>query len=220
MSKYIIHSCPERMWYVNNYLIPSIRDQSIDDVSAWCDWNHVGCLHSCMNNFMRMNEDGGTWHLQDDVIISRNFKSRTEELEGSKIVCGFVCGLDENLSHEGLVTPENMWWSFPCIYIPNRYAWECARWFYKKASDNNKYKTWIRTKKFDDSVFREFMVLNYPTAEVLNLKPCLVDHIDYLIGGSVVNNNRQERNVRAVWFDSLDLVDELEERLKSDAVSK
>ena len=83
MSKYIIHSCPERMWYVNNYLIPSIRDQGIDDVSAWCDWNHVGCLHSCMNNFMRMNDDGGTWHLQDDVIVSRNFKSRTEELEGS-----------------------------------------------------------------------------------------------------------------------------------------
>ena len=59
------------------------------------------------------------------------------------------------------------------------------------------------------------MVLNYPTADVLNLKPCLVDHVDYLIGGSVVNNNRKEKNVRAVWFDSLDLVDELEERLNT-----
>ena len=32
MSSYIIHACPARMWYVNGYLIPSMREQGIEDI--------------------------------------------------------------------------------------------------------------------------------------------------------------------------------------------
>lgn len=215
MSKYIVHSCPERMWYVINYLIPSMREQGIEDVSARCDYHRLGCLENCMRVFMTANGDSGAWHLQDDVIICRDFKNKTEELEKSgTIVCGFVWGKDKNLNNSGIVKPEDMWWSFPCIYIPDKFARECARWFYKKAKYQNKYKEWIRHKKYDDAFFKEFMVLNYPDEDVLNLKPSLVDHVDYLIGGSITNSIRKDKQTRAYWFEDRDLVDELAEKLR------
>ena len=50
----------------------------------------------------------------------------------------------------------------------------------------------------------------YPNEYVLNLKPNLVDHIDYLLGGSTINERKEDKKqVRALWFDDLDLVKEL-----------
>ena len=46
--------------------------------------------------------------------------------------------------------------------------------------------------------------------DVLNLKPNLVDHVDYLIGGSVVNKVRAEKETHAVHFDDTNLVTKLE----------
>ena len=57
------------------------------------------------------------------------------------------------------------------------------------------------------------MIVNYPDYKVLNLKPNLVDHIDYLLGGTVINKERKNKNVRAVWFEDLDLVENLEKKL-------
>ena len=212
MSKYVIHSCPERMWYVEQYLVPSMKDQGMTGIIVKCDNNHVGCLESCMQIFMTTYGDGGSWHLQDDVIIGMDFKEQTEKYV-SGIVCGYCWNKDDNLAKTGNVTPHDMWWSFPCIYIQNNLVRECAKWFYTDARYQFKYQDWVKANKFDDAFFKEFMELYYPDYNVINLKPNLVDHIDYLIGGSSVNGIRLDKQTRAQYFKDLDLVDELAKKL-------
>ena len=215
MANYVIHACESRMWYVNDYLLPSLHDQGISDTRVYCDTKNVGCLESCMSIFSHMPADGGAWHIQDDVVISRDFRKKTEKYSGEDIVCGFVFEKDESLRYDGYVVPKRMWWSFPCIYIPNRYARECAQWYYKEARFKREYADWVKAKKFDDAFFKEFMKLHYPNWYVLNLKPNLVDHVDYLIGGSVINGTRNYPQTRAVYFNDTDIVDSLELELKN-----
>ena len=217
-TKYIIHACLDRMWYIDDYLIPSMIDQGIDpsDIKVGCDTKRVGNLQSCMDIFSHITQIGGTWHMQDDVIICRDFKKRTEEISmehSHDVVCGFVIEKDGNSKHVGYVKPQEMWWSFPCIWIPNNLARECVHWFYDVARYKSIYSWMIPTKKYDDYFFKEFMIVNYPDYKVLNLKPNLVDHIDYLLGGTVINKERKNKNVRAVWFEDLDLVENLEKKL-------
>ena len=214
MSKYIIHACPGRMRYVENYLVPSMKKQDIGDISIKCDDNHRGCLDSCMQIFMSTYGDGGAWHMQDDVVICRDFKKRTEDYDGyDGIVCGFAYIKDENANHYGLVQPSKMWWSFPCIYIPNNIARECAKWFYTKGRNDSKYAKWTNSNKYDDAFFKEFITLSYPDISVLNMTPNLVDHVDYLIGGSIANKLRSYQT-RSKYFEDLYLVDELEKKLQ------
>lgn len=130
------------------------------------------------------------------------------------MICGYVWPQDENLQYEGWVKPENMWWSFPCIHIPNHMARECAEWFDSEAKNNPKYASYIKKKKYDDFFFLEFLKARYPSRTVLNLNPCLVDHVDFLLGGSVINRERKHAPVRATWFEDLDLVDELANKIR------
>lgn len=212
MSDYVIHACEQRMPYVTEYLLPSLKDQGIDNVSVKCDTEHLGNLDSCMKIFSQLPTTGGTWHLQDDVIICKDFAERTEYLSDG-IVCGFVFSKDENVKYTGTVTPFQMWWSFPCIHIPNEIARECANWFYKTAISSLIYKDWLDGNRNDDYFFKEYMKIFYPAYPVENIKPCLVDHVDYLIGGTT-GRKRKHPIVRAEWFEDLDLVDKLERKIK------
>jgi len=215
MSKYAIHACPQRMWYVNQYLVPSMLDQGISesDIMVKCDDKKLGNLTHCMDIFSHITQAGSTWHLQDDVVICKDFKKRTEEFQQNQIVCGFVVSNDGNVKHTGFVEPENMWWSFPCIHIPNNLARECVHWVYEVARYKSIYSWMIMANKYDDTFFKEFLKKVHPSIKVLNLKPNLVDHVDYLLGGSIINEERKNKNVRAVWFEDLDLVEELERKI-------
>lgn len=77
--KYMIHACPKRMWYVSDYLIPSMLAQGIDkgNIIVWNDIDGVGNLASCLASFASCQEEGETWHLQDDVVICHDFAERT-----------------------------------------------------------------------------------------------------------------------------------------------
>lgn len=77
----MIHTCNNRKWYVEQYLIPSMCLQGInlDHIKIWLDKDNIGCLESCMQSFASLPEDGYTWHLQDDIIICSNFKQKTEK---------------------------------------------------------------------------------------------------------------------------------------------
>lgn len=204
MSKYIIHACPERMWYVERFLAPSLRAQGIEPI-IWNDSQRLGNLDSCMHCFRDI--EGDAWHLQDDVIICRDFAKRTQEHD-SGIVCGY-CWENGVRKVPGVVKVTEMWWSFPCIRIPGQYAKECAEWFYS----TQHHVLWRAEKKYDDSFFKEFIETFYPTIDILNLRPTLVDHIDFLIGGTIVNKLRPEKETRAKWFDDIDLVEELRRKL-------
>lgn len=211
--KYIIHTINKRKWYVNKFLIPSMLEQGIakENIIVAVDTYLEGNLISCMKVFdwIGRSEDwnNGIWHLQDDIIISKTFKERTEKLYGD-IICGFCSNYDKSLK-TGLVKRYDMWYSFPCIYINNRIAKDCASWFFNNAVFDVRYKAMIDSKKHDDEMFRIFLEKEYPNVKAFNVSPNLVDHIDYLIGGSVVNPQRIEGIVKSRFWSENSLITEL-----------
>ena len=206
--RYIIHACPQRMWYVEKFLVPSMQDQWLDP-EVRCDTERRGCLEACMNIFASMEGDGGAWHMQDDVIICRNFAERTKSATNG-VVNGFVWtkGAYNDI---GIVNQRFGWNSFQCTYIQNDIARGCAEWFYSEG--RIKHKQLAETGRFDDCFFRLYLQECHSKMNVLNLKPNLVDHIDFLIGGTVVSFDRKEKECRSAWFEDLDLVEELAKKL-------
>ena len=220
MAKYVIHACLQREWYVRQYLIPSMLKQGIKDenISVWLDSDSKGNLQACMECFDSMPEDGNTWHLQDDILISSKFKEVTEEYDklNGIIVCGISIKHDIENDAEKWNKPitgiDYLWWSFPCIMIPNKIARDTA-YYYKYVPDKNT-DYWKRYKKGDDSVFRKFLQMYHPLIEFVNLVPNIVAHIDYLLGGSLVNTQRAYQ-LYATHFEEPELVEQLKEDLKN-----
>ena len=216
MAKYLIHTCNQRLWYVKDYLIPSMVMQGIDEnaISIYLDTENDGCLEACMKAFLSVpNNNSSTWHLQDDVIVCSDFKDMTEKFYSCDVVCGYCYAFDGNKDKVGYVTSKDMWYSFPCIKIPNKIARRCAGWFYNKVIKDNAYRLYVKSKKHDDTLFHIFMEDYYPDAVVLNTAINLVDHVDYLIGGSIANKIRSEKETHAAYFEDKYLVKKLEEKL-------
>lgn len=215
MAKYLIHAIPKRMWYVQEFLIPSMIAQGInpDDIRVYNDEKHEGNLRACLNAFLSCEGDGGTWHLQDDVCICHDFKERTEANDDG-LVCGFsTLFYDGDIeANKGIVNRKNMWFSFPCIRIPNDYARECAEWVDKFIIGNPVYEKYWVDGVNDDWAFRAYLREFHHDCTALNIVPCLVDHIDYMIGGGTGKTQRQ-KPVRAQYWEDDDLVKQLEESI-------
>ena len=216
MAKYIIHTYPGRLWYVEKFLVPSMAKQGIkkSNITVYNDDKGEGNLLACMNCFLGLTEDGGTWHLQDDVIISGHFKEMTEKYDDG-VVCGFSSRYDTE--NAGRVPTAKTWYSFPCIRIPNEIARGCAEWYFTYMKSNPVYYSLTHEGKNDDWMFQRYLEYYYKDEFVLNLEPNIVDHIDYLIGGSSVNQQRQLKIVRSSRPDDTleKLVEELEEKLSA-----
>lgn len=220
MAHYTIHACPKRMWYVNEYLIPSMLKQGIpkENILVWNDEHKRGNMWSFVDSMQWAKCDG--WHIQDDVIIARNFKEQTEKYD-SGVVAGFVTTFDTtawNMKPDELLSGEvpikNVWWSFQCIRIPLQYAKEFAEWWYKIAvNDGAIISKCINKNKNDDWAFYKWIKAYHPDITAYNLKPNIIDHIDCILGGSVINKERGNRNVRSLFFDDIDLVEQLERKL-------
>ena len=113
MAQYLIHAYPKRMWYVEEFLVPSMKKQGIpeENIRIYNDTKREGNLRACMNAFASCEGDGGTWHLQDDVCICQDFKQRTEILDFG-MVCGFSTERYDGPGKEGAVPIGKMWFSF------------------------------------------------------------------------------------------------------------
>ena len=217
MSNYLIHAYPKRMWYVEQYLIPSLLAQGIDNTSiiVYNDVEGEGNLVSCMKAFASVpDDDNGTWHLQDDVLICKDFKQRTEEYDDG-LVCGFSSlkydgDIEEKKGH---VTRDNMWFSFPCIRIPNKWARECSEWVMKYIIGNPVYERYWKKGVNDDWCFRQYLNDYHKDCTALNIMPNLVNHIDYLIGGGS-GGPRKYPVVSQYWEDD-DLVEELKWQIEN-----
>lgn len=215
---YLIHACPAREWYVRDYMIPSMIEQGIeqDEITVWMDSDGVGNLASCIESFAQCSRhDGETWHLQDDVIICRDFAERTRAAPKG-LVCGFCVDIYEpNGIVEGPTTAKYMWQSsFPCIKIPNALAGEFVDWIINVAQHSNEMQKLMQTGKKDDTLFHIFMLDNHPSDSILNIVPHLVDHVDWLIGGSTINKERDCIVRAARWIDE-NLISELQIKLAS-----
>lgn len=214
----MIHACPARMWYVENFLVPSMIDQGIrrDEITIWNDSDGKGNLTSCLESFASLKDiSGGTWHLQDDVMICHDFAKRTKALAGDHIICGFCfSGYEEgDPPVTGWVFPVLMWNScFLCVYIPNEIASNFVHWFYSEARARPEFAGWVESNKHDDTLFHEYCIEEQPNTLALNYAPHLVEHVDYLVGGSIINQWRGHTS-RGYYFEDDDLTDELTEKV-------
>lgn len=223
--KYMIHTCNDRRWYVDKYLVPSMVKQGIDinDVYVYqdtkCEGNLVSWVVSCHVAWELWGETN-VWHLQDDVILCSKFKERTEDLEKDpvKIICAFVTWYDDGRNPGKQAAANHMWYSFPCIRIHSRVTKLFAEWCDTYVWRDPQYGYYVRNKKGDDFIFRIYIESYFPNEPVLNLTPNLVDHVDWLVGGSTVNRARarQGKEVRSIYWLPEDeyLVEELEKSIQ------
>ena len=220
--KYMIHCCNQRRWYVDGFLVPSMIKQGIkeDDIYVYQDTKREGNLVSWVVSCHVAYEMWGkqnVWHLQDDVIICSDFKKRTEELEEKDlgIICAFTCKYDDGRGPGEANAENHMWYSFPCIRIDSELSKNFANWADTYLWRDNQFGFWVRHKKGDDYIFRIFIESYYPTMKVLNLVPNLIDHVGYLVGGTVVNPQRQNsgKDVRSMYFEEPELVEQLREEI-------
>lgn len=217
--RYMIHACPAREWYVRGFLIPSMTKQGIpeDDITVWMDSTGAGNLASCIASFASCSQkDGETWHLQDDVVICRDFVERTRAAPDG-IVCGFCVDCFEyEDAQDGETIARFMWQSsFPCIKIPNSIAGEFVEWFRNEASQRrDDLAEYVTSNKKDDTLFYIFMLEHHFNMRVTNLVPHLVEHVDWLIGGSTINQYRGFV-ARAKYWQDENLILELSEKLAS-----
>ena len=227
--KYMIHACNSRMWYVDDYLVPSLLKQVIakDDIYVYqdkdCEGNLKSYIKSCHLAYEMWGETN-VWHMQDDVIVSAKFKERTEELEENplRVISAFTCKYDDGRGPGEAECKNHIWYSFPCTRINSRLSKEFASWCDTYLWRDNQFGFWTRYKKGDDYIFRVFMESYHPKEHVLNLIPNLVDHIDFLLGGTVVNPQRQMQgaDVRSMYWDENDLVCELGDRIRKERIDK
>ena len=222
--KYMVHTCPNRLWYVEEFMIPSMLKQGIakDEIYVYNDDLEDGNLLSSIKSFNLCSERFGEeiiWHLQDDVVICSDFRIRAEMMRekmhrANIIVTAGITVLDDGLEKQGEVFPKDLWLSFPCICINSRILRKYKSWVNEIKKTSALVQDAIRTKKNDDGVFRMYLKHCYSYAKCYNMVPNLVDHIDWLLGGSEVNKERKGI-YRAKYFEDQYLVDELKEQLKS-----
>jgi len=211
--KVLIHACPVRMWYVEGFLLPELRRQGADEVEVWNDTAGLGNLGACMASFAARSGDGGTWHIQDDVLLCRDFVERCRAHDEG-VVYGFCNeSFTDDPLQTGVVSVEDAWHSFQCVRIPDAYARECAAWLEGEGRTHTLYLLWKESGKMDDSVFRNFLIDRHGRETVENLKPCLVEHVDWIVGGSVLHPWRGHL-ARATFWDDEQLVRELKEAVK------
>ena len=213
----LIHACPRRMWYVEDFLVPVLRSQGADDIQVWNDAERKGNLLSCMESFASRAGDGGTWHIQDDVLLARDFVRRCRVLDRG-VVYGFTCGqFGDDPQQTGEVYAPDAWHSFQCIRIPDAWARECSDWFFSGAwqeSSNPELYALHAMGQGDDTFFREFVQARHGRETMLNAKPNLVEHVDWLVGGSILSPYRGFL-ARAHYWDDEDLVAALRTRLRA-----
>ena len=184
--KVMIHACPQRMWYVEGFLVPELERQGADEVEIWNDTEGKGNLRACMEAFAACGrrrslglrpsgggdlstgcagppplsgeaKGGGTWHIQDDVLLCRDFVERCREHDEG-VVYGFCCEqFTDDPAKVGRVPVKDAWHSFQCVRIPDAWARECAAWLEGPGRTSGLYPIWIRSGKMDDDVFRTFL---------------------------------------------------------------
>jgi hypothetical protein len=211
--KVLIHACPKRMWYVEGFLVPELERQGADKIEVWNDTEGKGNLRACMEAFAAQSGEDGTWHIQDDVLLCRDFVERCRQHDEG-VVYGFCNeAFTDDPLQTGHVNVEDAWHSFQCVRIPDAYARECAAWLEGPGKTSGMYSIWIQSGKMDDDVFRTFLIDRHGRENVLNLKPNLVEHVDWIVGGSVLHPWRGYI-ARAHFWDDEDLVRELKEAVK------
>ena len=209
----LIHAVPSRMWYVEEFLVPSLRAQGLEP-EIFCDTKRIGNLKACLASFSGLTGSGDTWHLQDDVLIARDFAERAARIPAGAVVNAFAFERSgDHLDCIGSVYPPDLWNGFPCVRIPNEFAREFAEWI-KTAHHDSWQDIMIKQNRADDFLFNRYLEEQHPIHPCYNVAPNLVEHVDWLIGGSMVNEWRGYICRSDLWNDE-ELVQELKQKIKN-----
>ena len=55
----LIHAVPQRMWYVQNFMIPQLREQGYEGEKIFLDDQNLGNLEACLRSFEQLPDEGG-----------------------------------------------------------------------------------------------------------------------------------------------------------------
>ena len=113
----------------------------------------------------------------------------------------------------GLRPMNDIWYSFPCIRIPNSVLNGFIRWL-NTSEVHNKYRAYIEANKFLDTLFRIYVIQEHSCRLVHNLYPNIVDNVDYLLGGSTINYQRDKLPV-SLYFIEKEKIEELKTSLSN-----
>ena len=198
----LIHASPKRMEYVTQFLLPRLSGLKI---TVWCDHEGKGNLKAYLESYKDLPIDGNTWHLEDDVLPDRHFKQWITEMESTEgIICGYGSKGYKNTLGQ-IKAPEDMWYSFPCIRIPNAYLKDMLPWLEEIQKTDRDIMRKVEAGKGIDYIFRRY-VIDHPIP-IYHHDPCLVEHIDDYIGGSLTNI--RGASPKAIRFDDAEGVEEL-----------
>ena len=214
MPKIMVHSCENRSEYVNDFLVPLLTESGvkISNIEVYTDHGD-GCLKSYVKAFESLGDLGDyTWHLQDDVLPTLSFCDMADGLlkiySKDAIICGF--GNKEFYNDSSPWYPKNgveMFYSFPCIGIPNYISIAFVEWL-RKVNNEPKYAEYIVHNKFVDYLFKLFIGDNKTKYKIVNFRPCLVEHVDEYVGGSTIGNKRP-KPAKAIMFDDEEALNRL-----------
>lgn len=219
--RYMIHACPKRMWYVNDFLVPAMKDQGIKekDIYIWNDDKGMGNLKSFVASMKYVKDncpaDDSIWHIQDDVLLASYFKAVTEKI--SIVAYGFCNSAwnRDHMYHTGEVPLNHSWTSFQAVCIPNRVAAQFYDWFQKETAPGHfRLMPWTKSGKCDDTIFKIFLDEKHPVETVFNVRPNVVEHIDYIIGGSTLSDRDKDGIRCATYWDEWDRTKEFKKQIE------
>lgn len=214
---YVIHTSPKRIDVVNGFLVPCFKNYGIQNIVVWNDSIMKGQLDAwtdCARWILEQKEYRYTWHLEDDVIPCKMFKEISETvMDDDMITQGFItdyiyAGFK---GKTGFLSLKDMPYGMQCIGIPNKYLNGYVQ-FVDEYVKNGLY----RKRQYDcgtlysDNVFLGYMKKYHSNVLVNVMGDCMVEHIDYLIGGRSVRA-KNEGIRKAVRFDNREEVERLKE---------
>ena len=198
----LIHATEKREKYLD-FLLNRLPISNV-----YIDSNNEGNIKAYMKSFQILlrecDRGGDTWHFEDDVLPDKRFLKWAEQYED---VEGIVCGFGTTAIY-GKAKPEYMWYSFPCIRIPNYYLKGFERWVREGRDEDVKRR--VELGKGIDFLFHKYVEKN--PVPIYHTYPCMVEHIDDLIGGSLINE--RDKPIRAVRFEDTEAIEELKRWLE------
>ena len=208
----LIHAAPERIHYVKGFLVPRLMRQGFDNIHVWEDVHHKGNLKAYLESYQSLPFDGDTWHLEDDVLPDSRFYTWAKGLENYQgIINGYgTRGLFSERMFGEVRMLQHMFYSFPCIRIPNDLIHLFLEWF--ETCNRNDVKRKIEQNRGIDFILRAYLE-EHPTP-CLNHNPCMVEHIDDYLTGSLISIRAE--TPKAIRFEDTDSLEEMKQWLKAE----
>lgn len=201
----MIHTAPSRMHYVSEFLEPRLRDQGFQKITIWNDAKGIGCRESYIESWSTLSDTGHTWHLQDDVLPDHRFYewATSEWAEYPGIICGFGNRELYNMNRFGHAhNSEDMFYSFPCLRIPNAVCKDFLEWYKDASKTDVNILEKLPSGKYIDYFFKLYIGDNEKEIAIYNFFPNIVEHVDEYISGSLVNKQRT-KPAKALQFEDV-----------------